>query len=258
MMNSARQSWMMIVAALILAAGMVFMNKGTETSAEETRPLPDEPANNYAIFSVDLPEQLEFAGEKVPLDQVDIRESLDREVLVNTYWQSQTLLFIKRANRFFPVIEKILKKYGIPDDFKYLSVAESGLTNVVSPAGAVGFWQLLSATAKENGLEVDNEIDERYNLEKSTEAACKYFKNRPMKNMAAGPWPPPPIMPEGRASTGRLTGRMKHNTTICCYTRRLPGTSTGSWLISSSCRIPQGSGSMWEKKIFIPRSRAMR
>ncbi len=174
--RSMRQSWMMIVAALILAVGMVFMNKGTETSAEETNPLPDEPANNYAIFSVALPDELEFAGETVPLDQVDIRESLDKELLVNTYWQSQTLLFIKRANRYFPVMEKILKKYNVPDDFKYLSVAESGLINVVSPAGAAGFWQLLPATARENGLEVDNEIDERYNLEKSTEAACKYLR----------------------------------------------------------------------------------
>ncbi len=168
---------MIIVAALILSMGMVFMNNSTTTSAEETRPLPERPVNSYAIFSVDLPEQLEFAGEKVPLDQVDIRESLDREVLVNTYWQSQTLLFIKRANRYFPVIENILKKYDIPDDFKYLTVAESGLTNAVSPAGAVGFWQLLSGTAKENGLEVDTEIDERYNLEKSTEAACKYLRS---------------------------------------------------------------------------------
>ena len=176
-MLTARQSWMLAASALILTAGMMYINRGTMTSAEESLPLPDEPANHYAIFSVDLPDELEFAGEKVPVDQIDIRESLDREILVNTYWQSQTLLFIKRANRYFPVIEKILKEYDIPDDFKYLPVAESGLTNAVSPAGAVGFWQLLEGTAKEIGLEVNNEIDERYNLEKATVAACKYLRD---------------------------------------------------------------------------------
>ncbi len=130
---------------------------------------------NYAVFSLDIPEEVDFAGERVPLEEVDIRENLDRELLVNTYWQSQTLLFIKRANRYFPVIEPILKKYGIPDDFKYLAVAESGLTNAVSPSNAVGFWQILEGTAKDYGLVVNEEVDERYHLEKSTEVACKYL-----------------------------------------------------------------------------------
>ena len=129
----------------------------------------------YSVYSSKIPVELDFAGEKVPLEHVDIYESLDRELLVNQYWQSQTLLFIKRSNRFFPVIEPILKKHNVPDDFKYLTLAESGLTNAISPAGAVGFWQLLSSTAKEYGLEINNEIDERYHLEKSTEAACKYL-----------------------------------------------------------------------------------
>jgi hypothetical protein len=130
---------------------------------------------NYAVFSLDIPAEVDFAGERVPLEELDIRENLDRELLVNTYWQSQTLLFIKRANRFFPVIEPILKKYGIPDDFKYLAVAESGLTNAVSPSNAVGFWQILEGTAKDYGLIVNEEVDERYHLEKSTEVACKYL-----------------------------------------------------------------------------------
>lgn len=134
--------------------------------------------------SVALPEEVNFAGEKVPLENFDVREALDKELLVNTYWHSSTFLLIKRANRFFPVIEPILKKHGVPDDFKYLALAESGLTNVVSPAGATGFWQLLKSTAKENGLEVNDEkvsalyeVDERYNIEKSTEAACKVLKH---------------------------------------------------------------------------------
>ena len=109
------------------------------------------------------------------IHQIDTRESLDREILVNTYWQSQTLLYIKRANRYFPMIESILKKYGVPSDFKYMAVAESGLTNAVSPADAVGFWQLLEGTAKDYGLEVNNEIDERYHLEKSTQVACRFI-----------------------------------------------------------------------------------
>ena len=133
--------------------------------------------DNYKIFSLNTPTALEFAGENVPLEILDVREKLDRELLVNTYWQSQSLLFHKRANRWFPVIEPILEKNGVPADFKYLSVIESGLTNVVSPAGATGYWQFLKDTGREYGLEINNEVDERYHVEKSTEAACKYLKD---------------------------------------------------------------------------------
>jgi len=129
----------------------------------------------YSVKAIKIPQDLEFAGEKVPLGNFDTRESLDMELLINTYWHSQTFLLIKKANRYFPVIEKILKEYNVPDDFKYLAIAESGLSNVVSPSEAVGFWQLLEETAKDYGLEVSKEVDERYHLEKSTEAACKFF-----------------------------------------------------------------------------------
>jgi hypothetical protein len=131
---------------------------------------------SYNVLSVKLPKELDFADEPVPLYDSDVREGLEKELLVNTYWQSQTLLLIKRANRYFPQIEPILKRNGIPDDFKYLPLIESGFTYVVSPAGAAGFWHILEATAKENDLEVNEEVDERYNLEKSTQAACDYFK----------------------------------------------------------------------------------
>lgn len=131
---------------------------------------------NYKIFSVHLPDELDFAGEAVPLEQFDIRERLDREILVNTYWQSNTLLFHKRAYQWFPVIEPILKREGVPDDFKYLAVIESGLMQVVSPSGAAGFWQILESTAEHYGLEVNKNVDERYNVEKATVAACKYLK----------------------------------------------------------------------------------
>ncbi len=133
--------------------------------------------NSYSISSLKIPENIYFADEKVPVDKHWVKESLDRELLVNTYWQSQTLLFIKRCNRFFPVIEPILKEQGVPDDFKYLAVIESGLMpRAVSPAGAAGIWQFMKATGIEYGLEINSEVDERYHLEKATKAACKYFK----------------------------------------------------------------------------------
>ena len=131
---------------------------------------------NYKIFALNLPKTIEFAGEKVPMNLIDVREKLDRELHVNTYWQSNTLLFIKRSNRWFPIIEKILLEENVPNDFKYLALIESGLTQVVSPAGAAGFWQIMKKTAPEFGLEVTSEVDERYHIEKSTHAACLYLK----------------------------------------------------------------------------------
>lgn len=124
----------------------------------------------------DLPEKINFAGEAVPLDQPDIVERMEREIYVNAYWNSNTILMMKRAGKFMPVIEPILKKHGIPEDFKYVALVESGLMNVVSPAGARGFWQFMDNTAKELNLEVSNDVDERYHLEKATEAACLYLK----------------------------------------------------------------------------------
>jgi len=132
-------------------------------------------SDSYIIKAVKIPDNLEFAGEKVPLYKADIKERIDRELLVNTYWQSNALLWIKRTNKYFPIIEPILKEKGVPDDFKYLAVIESNLRNVTSPAGAKGFWQLLRGAAKENGLEVNDNVDERYHLEKATRAACDYL-----------------------------------------------------------------------------------
>ena len=131
--------------------------------------------NDYNVYALQVPDNLSFAGEPMPLKDPDVHERMDRELLVNTYWQSNGLLMFKRAKKYFPIIEPILKKNGIPDDFKYLAVIESGLTNTVSPAGARGIWQLMKATGQENGLEINDNVDERYNLEKATEVACKYF-----------------------------------------------------------------------------------
>jgi len=131
----------------------------------------------YKIFAIDIPDKMNFCNETVPIQRYDVRESFDREILINSYWQSQTLMFFKRANRWFPLIERILKKNNLPNDLKYISVIESGFMNVKSPAGASGFWQFMTPTAKSYGLEINDEVDERFNLEKSTEAACKYFQD---------------------------------------------------------------------------------
>lgn len=131
---------------------------------------------SYKVFSIRIPKNLNFAGEKTPIRDFSVREAMERELVINTYWESQTLLLHKRANRWFPIIEPILKKNDIPDDFKYIPLIESQLTNAVSSQGATGFWQLVEPTAKEYGLEITEDIDERYNVIKSTEAACKYFK----------------------------------------------------------------------------------
>lgn len=132
--------------------------------------------NDYNVYALQIPDDLNFAGERMPLNDPDIYERMDRELLVNTYWQSNGLLMFKRASKYFPIIEPILKKNGIPEDFKYLAVIESGLMNAVSPAGASGVWQIMPATGRENGLEVNDNVDERYHLEKATEVACNYFK----------------------------------------------------------------------------------
>jgi membrane-bound lytic murein transglycosylase D len=124
-----------------------------------------------------LPEQLSFAGEAVPLDRWDVKERLDREVLFNFYGQANILFLLKLSNRYFPTISERLKANGVPDDFKYLCVAESNLIpSAISRAGAVSFWQFMKGTAPGYNLMVNSEVDERYDVEKATDAACKYFK----------------------------------------------------------------------------------
>ena len=168
------------ISTVLLAAFMVF-NLFVSSSvpgqrADEERDV-DLFLENYSIHALPIPRNLNFAGEKVPLHKTYVRESYDRELLVNTYWQSSTLLLIKKANRYFPVIEPILKEEGVPDDFKYLPMIESGFQErAVSPAGAAGEWQFMAGAAGDYGLEVSKEIDERYHIEKATIAACRYLK----------------------------------------------------------------------------------
>lgn len=145
-----------------------------------TQKLQNEQKPNYytnKITSPYIPEKMTFAGEEVPLDIYWVHEALDRELIVNCYQHSKTLRIFKLSTRVFPEIERILKEEGVPEDFKYLAVAESGLENVTSPASAGGYWQFIPGTAKNYGLEISNDVDERCHLEKATRAACKYLKN---------------------------------------------------------------------------------
>ncbi len=158
----------MILSVIFSIQSFTDQRNENQDETERTPPL-------YQSFII--PEALDFAGENVPLENYDVRESLDRELLVNGYFHSRTIYMLKKSKRYFAVVEPVLRKYGIPDDFKYLAMAESDLENVVSPARAAGVWQLLEGTAKEYGMEVNNYVDERYDLEKSTEAACKYIRD---------------------------------------------------------------------------------
>lgn len=151
------------IAALIV----VFISATTDIKLSDMLP--------QVVKSVKLDRGYTFAGESMPLNE-DTKERLDRELTVNAYWHSSTLLNIKLANKYLPMIEQILREEGVPEDFKYLAIAESGLRNVSSPAGAKGFWQFRTLAGKEMGLEINSEVDERYHLEKATRAACKYIK----------------------------------------------------------------------------------
>ena len=142
----------------------------------KTRFLTNGNESNYQIYPISIPKKVSFAGEEIILDENDLVERMDKELLVNTYWQSNTILLIKRANKYFPQIEKILVEEDVPLDFKYLALIESGLENVTSPRGAKGFWQIMKTTGKEYGLEINSNVDERYNLDLSTRLACKYLK----------------------------------------------------------------------------------
>lgn len=157
-----------LIAICVISCGLFINSEPIQGSLAETRQSFTTP--------VEVPTSMLFAGETISLRNFDNREALDRELLVNSYFQSQTILYLKKSKRYFHLIEPILKKNSIPDDFKYLCLAESGFQEkITSPAGAAGLWQLMKKAATENGLEVTNEIDERYNMEKATEAACRYL-----------------------------------------------------------------------------------
>ena len=159
---------------MLLSAGFI-MTLLVSADSQKTVSIDNEEFMPVAA-SWALPENVTFAGEPLPLQNFDTRESLDRELNATAYRHGSTLLTIKRSGRYFPEIERILRENGIPDDFKYLACAESDLSNVISPAGATGFWQIMEDTGREYGMTINKEVDDRYNLEKSTLFACRYFK----------------------------------------------------------------------------------
>jgi len=168
-----KKNTIFFIAGFLTAAVLLFfLGSAIYKSKDEQTDFPQ----GYKIISPEVPAELDFCGELVPLENFEVYERIDRELIVNTYYHSATILSIKRAKRWFSVVEPILQKNGIPDDFKYLMVAESGISNAISPADAVGFWQFIEGAALKYGLEVNDEVDERYHVEKSTEAACQYLK----------------------------------------------------------------------------------
>ncbi len=167
-----------ISLTIITALFAIFIVFNMSTSKDNPLLESSDYMKNYNVYALELPKSVNFAGETAPLERWYVKEGLDRELLVNTYWQSNMLLLIKRSNRFFPMIERILKEEQVPNDLKYIAVTESGLIpTIVSPSGASGLWQFMKGTGKEYGLEINKEVDERYNIEKATRAACQYLKD---------------------------------------------------------------------------------
>lgn len=162
----------------IIISGIISLGACISISSNDSKKVQDErPLVSSLTVSPQLPSSVSFCGETIDITRYNMRESFDRELSSFTYFHSTTLLLFKRANRYFPLIEPILRKHGVPDDFKYLAVIESHLDpRVSSPARAVGMWQFLEATGKQYGLSVTATVDERCHVEKATVAACKYLK----------------------------------------------------------------------------------
>lgn len=169
------------IATLVILFGYITYNESSNPTRDT---ISDEGvigidygnADHLPAISFEVPKQLTFAGEPVPLDIPDVHERLDKELQINSYWHSNTMFLMKRANRWLPQMEKILAEYEIPEDFKYLPLIESNLMNVTSYKDAVGYWQILKSSGRELDLEITREVDERYDPLKATEAACKYLR----------------------------------------------------------------------------------
>jgi hypothetical protein len=170
---------MLNVALAAILGGIYFSSfSGEEKTGGFVKP-------TQAVKSLDLDKAYNFCGEPLPMDNFDVRQRLDQELLRNIYYHSATILSLERAGMYFPVIEPILAKEGVPNDLKYLAVAESSLSNAISPAGARGVWQFMKSAGTQYGLEITDEVDERYDLEKATRAACKYLRDQ---NRRLGSW----------------------------------------------------------------------
>jgi len=175
-MKKSLQISILVLAAIITVLIFTSTSEKDIAAAVTEVPVQSEKIIPQIVKSPDLNRTFTFAGERIPIENFDVRERLDRELSVNTYWHSSTLLNIKKSSRYFPIMDKILKENGLPTDLKYVAVAESNLSNVVSPAGAKGLWQFMTSAGRQYDLEINSEVDERYHVEKATEAACKYFK----------------------------------------------------------------------------------
>ena len=162
------QKWWIFLLVLIVGCGP--NNQQKESKSEQHTQVIESISN-----VPNLPDSIEFCGKIVHLTDFESQERLHREFIVNTYYHSATLQILLKTRRYFPIIERILKENKLPDDLKYVCVAESALSNVTSPAGAKGFWQFMPETAEEYGLRVDDEVDERMDIERSTKAACDYL-----------------------------------------------------------------------------------
>lgn len=181
-MNKRFRSALYLLCGAAIGASVVTGLAFRETDkSEETVEVKHDGRLQYKWYFPETPKSISFAGEKVPLDRWEVKEQLEREILYNYYAQYSTLYILRLSTRYFPVIEPILKANGIPDDFKYLCVAESALRNQTSSAGAVGFWQFMRDTGPRYGLEINDEVDERYHVEKATLAACRYLQEAKAK-----------------------------------------------------------------------------
>ncbi len=202
-----KSTFLLSISALITSIGVFFIifTSGNEVEKAES----EKPLVLSMTASVDIPERMTFAGEEISFGRYDKRERMDRELNSFTYFHSTTMLLFKRANRIFPVIEPILQREGLPGDLKYLAVIESSLDHrAVSPARAAGLWQFLQTTGREYGLEVQTDVDERYHIEKSTVAACRYLKDAYQKY---GSWSAAALSYNG--GQGRITNELRNQQT---------------------------------------------
>ncbi|MDE5702880.1 MAG: lytic transglycosylase domain-containing protein [Bacteroides sp.] len=212
----------LLVASVALCAGVAlpFLLGHSAIDTEQQSVKSEVP---YCVTSPVVPDKISFAGQDVDLTRYDLRERMDREQLAFTYMHSTTMLTIKRANRFFPLIEPILKENGLPDDLKYLAVIESNLNPLArSSAGAAGMWQFMQTTGREYGLEVNTNVDERYHVEKATRAACKYLKDAYQKY---GDWLS--VAASYNGGQGRISTELK---------RQLADQATDLWLVEETSR----------------------
>lgn len=176
-MSRAVNWYTLAMGAFFTVAVFASYSRQDDKDSETTQETAKTESIPQVIEPVDLDQPFDFAGELLPMDNPDVRERLDNELTLNTYRHGSTLLNLKKSYRYFPLIERILAEHNMPEDLKYVAVAESDLSNATSPAGAKGFWQFMTETGRYYGLEINSEVDERFHVEKATHAACKYLQD---------------------------------------------------------------------------------